>query len=82
MEYHKENQGPFQLGQTKGTKVNYFSDIPADAKIRFLPTENYGFPRYVSLEEGRRLANWNSDCKCPLCEAGIPLKKDKDDLQI
>lgn len=57
--------------------MNYFSDIPPDAKIRFLPTENYGFPpQYVSLEEGRRLAGWNSDCKCPLCEAGIPLVKE------
>ena len=57
--------------------MNYFSDIPPDAKIRFLPTENYGFPMHVSREEAERIANWDSDCKCPLCEAGVPLTKGK-----
>lgn len=56
--------------------MNYFSDIPPDAKIQFLPVENYGFPTVVSIDEAKRIANWD-DVKCPMCEAGIPLKKGK-----
>jgi hypothetical protein len=56
---------------------NFFADIPPDTKIWFLPTENYGFPLIVSIEEAKRIANWESDIKCPMCEAGIPLKKGK-----
>lgn len=25
----------------------------------------------------KRIANWESEIKCPMCEAGIPLKKGK-----
>lgn len=56
--------------------MNYFSDIPPDANIQFLPVENYGFPQIVSIDEAKRIANWD-DVKCPMCEMGIPLKKDK-----
>jgi hypothetical protein len=55
---------------------NFFANLPPDAKIRFLPVENYGFPQIVSIDEAKRIANWD-DVKCPMCEAGIPLKKGK-----
>ena len=75
MEHHKEDEGPVQLGQTKGAKMKFW-DVPPDAKIRFLPTENYGWPMVVSLEEAKRMAEPIRDC--PLCDAGIPLKGKKN----
>lgn len=53
-----------------------FWDVPPDAKIRFLPTENYGWPMIVSLEEAKRMSEPIRDC--PLCDAGIPLKGKKN----
>lgn len=54
-----------------------FLDLPADAKIRFLPAENYGFPRYISVEEALHLANWEADPDCPLRNAGKPFTDEK-----
>lgn len=46
--------------------------FPADAQLRILEDVDSFF--YVSTEEAKRIANHESDVKCPLCEAGIPVK--------